>query len=194
MASKDALLRLATSLRGLVERSVALDAPDDLLAQASDEIDALSARLDPYTGKRPLPAWSRSVPSDDPNAFLPWSPVIGRLNPLAPPVELALRDGVVHGRVRFGTPYEGPPGCVHGAVVAAAFDQLLAIVNVANGQPAMTGTLTVRYRRPTPLHTELRFEAHMDRVEGRKVFAVSTLHAGDELVAEAEGIFIRIGA
>jgi acyl-coenzyme A thioesterase PaaI-like protein len=83
---------------------------------------------------------------------------------------------------------------VHGAIVAGAFDQVLALVNVLVGHPAMTGTLTIKYRRPTPLHEELRFVARTDRVEGRKVFASATLHAGETLVAESEGVFILVTA
>jgi acyl-CoA thioesterase FadM len=56
----------------------------------------------------------------------------------------------------------------------------------------MTGTLTIRYRKPTPLDTELRFEAAVQRVEGRKIFAEGRLYAGDVLTAEAEGIFISV--
>ena len=63
------------------------------------------------------------------------------------------------GLVRFGSAYEGPPGHVHGGFVAAAFDEVLGYVQSLGGRPGMTGTLTVRYRSPTPLYTELRFEA-----------------------------------
>jgi hypothetical protein len=56
----------------------------------------------------------------------------------------------------------------------------------------MTGTLTVRYRSPTPLHTPLRFEGELERVEGRKNFTVGRCYAGDLVTAEAEGIFIAV--
>jgi acyl-CoA thioesterase FadM len=56
----------------------------------------------------------------------------------------------------------------------------------------MTGTLIVRYRKPTPLHTPLRFEAEYLRHEGRKLFTESRVYAGDLLCAEAEGIFVSI--
>jgi hypothetical protein len=32
----------------------------------------------------------------------------------------------------------------------------------------------------------------VDRVEGRKIFTSGTLHAGDDLCAEAEGLFISV--
>ena len=61
-----------------------------------------------------------------------------------------------------------------------------------SGMPAMTGTLTIRYRKPTPLHRELRFEGELEKVDGRKVTAVGRVFDGDTLTAEAEGIFITI--
>jgi acyl-CoA thioesterase FadM len=69
---------------------------------------------------------------------------------------------------------------------------LLGLANVASGNPGMTGTLTVKYRKPTPLNTELRFEAFTHRTDGRKVIAHGTCHAGDELTAEAEGVFVAL--
>ena len=56
----------------------------------------------------------------------------------------------------------------------------------------MTGTLTVRYRRPTPLNTELEWDAGVDRREGRKLFVSGTCTANGHVTAEAEGIFITI--
>ena len=56
----------------------------------------------------------------------------------------------------------------------------------------MTGELTVRYRRPTPIRVPLRIEARFDRQERRKIYNSGTLWAGDTLVAEARGIFISI--
>jgi acyl-CoA thioesterase FadM len=70
--------------------------------------------------------------------------------------------------------------------------QILAIANLANGVGGPTASLTVTYKRPTPLHTPLRFEAWTDRIDGRKVWARGRCHAGDELVSESEGLFICI--
>ena len=61
-----------------------------------------------------------------------------------------------------------------------------------SGNPGMTGTLTIRYRKPTPLDTELRFEATVQRIEGRKIFCEGRMYAGDVLTAEAEGLFISV--
>jgi len=92
--------------------------------------------------------------------------------------------------VTFGSAYEGPPGSVHGGYVAAAFDEVLGFVQATTGNPGFTGTLTIKYRNPTPLHTELRFHGEVVRTEGRKTWAVGRLYAGDALCAEAEALFI----
>jgi acyl-CoA thioesterase FadM len=52
--------------------------------------------------------------------------------------------------------------------------------------------LTVRYRRPTPLDRDLRFEGRLDRVEGRKIFTSGSCFDGETLTAEAEGLFISV--
>ena len=91
-------------------------------------------------------------------------------------------------------PYVGPPSTVHGGVVALVFDELLGVCAVVNGLGAMTGTLTIRYRRPTPLQAQVDLRSWIDRVEGRKVFIDGTMHHDGELTAEAEGIFIRMNA
>ena len=56
----------------------------------------------------------------------------------------------------------------------------------------MTGTLTVRYRRPTPLLAPLELAARHTGKEGRKVFAWGGIYHQGELTAEADGIFIEV--
>ncbi len=76
--------------------------------------------------------------------------------------------------------------------MAAAFDEVLGFAQSMTGNPGMTGALTVRYRKPTPLDVDLRFEATVVRVEGRKIFTEGRLYAGEQLTAEAEGIFVSV--
>lgn len=131
----------------------------------------------------------------DPTEFFPYSPVVGPLNPIAPPVRMwrvhTDNGGEIHGDVTFGAAFNGPPDCVHGGVIAETMDELLGCVCVTNGLGGFTGTLTVIYRSPTPLGTRLTLRGWHDRSEGRKIFAKGTIHHGDTLCAEAEGIFIR---
>ena len=56
----------------------------------------------------------------------------------------------------------------------------------------MTGTLTIRYRRPTPLLAPLELAARNTGREGRKIFTWGGIYYQGELTAEAEGIFIEV--
>ena len=71
-------------------------------------------------------------------------------------------------------------------------DELLGAVNACLGLGAVTGTLTIRYERPTPIATELEMEGWVDRTEGRKVFTFGTISAGGDVTARAEGVFLRV--
>ena len=194
--------RLATATREVIERLVATTAPEEALAAAAGHIDAALHALEGWSQGRqyegfaetPLSGGARDLPGQGQSStyFFDHSPVIGMANPLAPPLKLEIHEGMVRGHARFGSAYEGPPSSVHGGYVACAFDEVLGMTQALSGRPGMTGTLTIRYRRPTPLHTDLRFEATLDREEGRKLFCSGRLYAGDELTAEAEGIFISV--
>lgn len=113
-------------------------------------------------------------------------------NPFVPPIRFVVENNKVLGWGNFGPTFEGSPGTVHGGFVAAAFDQLLFMTESLTEIPAVTGTLTVRYRKPTPLRTDLIFEGMVDRVEGRKIFTRGTVAASGVVTAEAEGLFIAI--
>lgn len=185
--------RLASAMREVIEHLVVSDAPEDELRAAADALERYAKRLAGHPQRRAPLGFSEAATSGDVRAFFDYSPLIGLSNPISPPMELAVDGEVVRGRARFGTAYEGPPGYVHGGCVAAAFDELLGFTQSLTSHPGMTGTLVVRYRKPTPLHTELRCEATVQRVEGRKIFCEGRLYAGDTLCAEAEGVFISVG-
>ncbi|MBW3614988.1 MAG: PaaI family thioesterase [Actinobacteria bacterium] len=184
--------RLAAATRLVIERLVATQAPAEALSDAAEALEAVAASLEGYPRGHSFEGFAESANAGDPHAFFDHSPIIGLANPLAPPLELGISEGKVVGTARFGSAYEGPPGAVHGGYVAAAFDEVLGMAQSLGGRPGMTGTLTVRYRRPTPLHTLLRFDGELVRTEGRKIFTSARLFAGDDLTAEAEAIFISV--
>ena len=182
--------RLADAIRRLIEHAVVSDVPDDDVAEVAEQLEAIDERLQAYPRSRFRP---REMPDfDDLQATFRGDPILGEHNPLAPPVWVTKDGQVIHGRVTLGPAYEGPPGFVHGAIIAGIFDMLLGMANIASGSPGMTGTLKVKYLKPTPLHTELTFEAQTSRVDGRKTHTAGTLRIGDDLYAEAEAVFVQI--
>ena len=69
---------------------------------------------------------------------------------------------------------------------------MLGFVQSLGGNPGMTARLTISYRNPTPLHTELVIEGELVRTEGRKNFCTGRMLANGVVTAEAEGLFVSI--
>ena len=184
--------QLSAAMRKINEALMDMDAPEADLLAAANVAEQFAATLETTRTGRQHWGFAESSTTGSTHAMLDRSPIIGLGNPVAPPLTFKEVDGEVEGRGVFGLQYEGPPGCVHGGFVAAAFDEVLGMAQSMTGRPGMTGTLTVKYRKPTPLHVELLFKARVDRVEGRKIFAASELYAGDLLCATADGIFVSV--
>ena len=197
-------------LREIIDRLVDTRAGTEDLVEVTTELEAVAARLRQFDHGRRYDSYAEAAnasvepPSpetgdDDeratpPSGHVDFSPLLGRANPLAPPMEFFLEeDGPkVCANVTFGHAYEGPPGHVHGGLVAAALDELLGATQALSGSPGMTAQLDVAYRAPTPLHVPLRFESTLDDVVGRKIYTSGRVYNGDTLCAEATGLFISI--
>jgi acyl-coenzyme A thioesterase PaaI-like protein len=185
--------RLARAMRLVIERLVPSNAPEAELRRAADALERYAEQLRAHPRLKHFHGYAESANAGDVGAFFDQSPMIGLANPLAPPITVGRsgeRTAVATGR--FGSAYEGPPGCVHGGFVAAAFDEVLGFVQSLGGSPGMTARLIVQYRRPTPLHTDLRFEAELERMEGRKIFTQGRVLANGIVTAEAEGLFVSV--
>jgi len=187
--------RLARAMRLVIERLVPSNAPEDELRRAADGLERYAEALTAHPRLKHFHGYAESANAGDVGAFFDQSPLIGLANPLAPPMSIG-RSGPLSGIaiVTFGSAYEGPPGCVHGGYVAAAFDEMLGFVQSLGGNPGMTARLTVSYRKPTPLHTELVLEGELARTEGRKNICTGRMLANGVVTAEAEGLFVAIDA
>lgn len=185
---------LTQALRRVIDASVSLDASESELAGLRNQAEALADAMAEHAGGRGIALFGGGAesPPDAVSGGVPFSPVMGQLNPIAPPLVLHREGDRVTGSVTFGTPYEGAPGLVHGAVVSALYDEVLALANSTNGSPGPTGRLTIHFRKPTPLNTPLRFEAWTERVDERKALARGRCLHDETLLTEAEGLFIRI--
>jgi acyl-coenzyme A thioesterase PaaI-like protein len=119
-------------------------------------------------------------------------PVTGPENAVAPPLRLYGRDdGSVVGRVTLGLPYQGPPGCVHGGISALLLDHTLGVANHwGPGPSGMTGTLTLRYHRTTPLFEELVVTARQTSTDGRKIHTSGSISADGRVCVSADAVFI----
>ena len=119
------------------------------------------------------------------------SPLSGLANALAAPLTMEFDGARTLAHATYGPAYEGPPGSVHGGYVISAFDDLLGVAQAASGVAGLTGTLTVKLLRRTPLDCRIDYEAGVVEQTGRKVVAWGRSTHHGELLAEATGIFIE---
>jgi Thioesterase superfamily len=183
--------RLAEAVRRAIDVVMTVeDVTVEQMTTAAESIEAATAVL---AGPRAVGSdgLRRTAPNRNHGDYLPRSPIVGESSPLAPPIAWEWVPPRILGRVTFGAAYEGPPSYVHGGIIALAFDEMLGMANIASGHPGMTGTLTVRYRRPTPLYREVSFEAWVVKVEGRRIATRGTLTFDDVLCAECDGLFVQ---
>lgn len=185
-------IALALATRRVIDAVLTAEtATDDELARAAAQVDAAASMLgrsaDDPTGTRNR--FERAY-SD----YVPRSPVIGTVHPIAPPLTYRwdAAQQTLHAMGTLPAAYEGPPGYVHGGMLAMLFDEVIGMGNIVAGHPGMTASLTVDYRRPTPLYVPLRFEARVDRIDGNAIHASGTCHANDVLTARATGRFVIV--
>jgi acyl-coenzyme A thioesterase PaaI-like protein len=187
--------RLAETVRHLVDAVLTCeDATEEQLGTAADMTEAVASHLG---RSRRDDTWNRGLRArseHDHDDYLPRSPLVGEVSPLAPPVTWEYVDGRIRAQGVYHAAYEGPPGYVHGGWVALTFDEILGMANIASGHPGMTGTLKIRYLQPTPLHRTVDLEGWTERVEGRRIVAKGTMTVDGEVTAEAEGLFVTIDA
>jgi acyl-coenzyme A thioesterase PaaI-like protein len=178
---------LTESVRELIDATIRSEADADAVAAAKAHIDAATAilRRDQLDG----PFGVRFTAQGD---RMPWgNAVIGLRNPIAPPLAVQRNDdGSVFADFVLGAAYEGPPGHVHGGVAALLLDHVLGESASPATSPRLTGTISIRYLRPTPLGA-LHIEAAIVRTEGVKTFAAGLIADADGPTVQAEGVFIR---
>ena len=89
--------------------------------------------------------------------------------------------------------HQGPPGFLHGGIIATLLDEAASKLNRPLNLLAMTRHLDVDYLRPAPLHTRLRLSSRHVRREGSKLFHESTLSTLDgSVLARGKVLFIVI--
>lgn len=104
-----------------------------------------------------------------------------------------ISDTVLIGSVTFSPAHMGGVDAAHGGVITMLFDDLLGMFVSRKGQPSSrTAYLKVDYRSVTPIDRELRIEASIVKIEGRKTFVTGTLLDGDVVCADAEALFVRV--
>ncbi len=104
-------------------------------------------------------------------------------------------DGQVLSPIVIPLRFEGPPGAAHGGIVAAYLDEVLAAAAVHHtGRIHVTGELSVRYVKPTPVERPLLGRGRAVRDGEKYVEVEGSLEDFErrEVVARATGRFFPL--
>lgn len=178
---------LADAVRGLVDATIRTTVPHERIRAVEASVRALTDELRESRLSGPF-----GIRYNAEGRSWNWgNAAVGIANAIAPPMELLDRPGGgLRAELTLGAAYEGPPGMVHGGVTMLLLDHLMGETGSdGHRRITMTGTLTGRYLRPTPLGPVV-VEGWIAREEGRKVYVEATLGTPDEVTVEAHGIFV----
>jgi acyl-coenzyme A thioesterase PaaI-like protein len=172
--------RFVEAVRSLQDHA---DAPDAVITQAADLIEAASNLLAPFDADEWSSPSGRRM--DLPN----------RGSVVSIPGEYQKTDdGRIAGTAEFRRFHLGRNGAVHGGCIAQLFDSLLGYTafRLTRSLYQRTAFLHVDYRKIVPIETKLQVDAGVDHVDGRKMFISGRLLDDDVVLAEANALFVKL--
>ncbi|ALM17103.1 thioesterase [Mycobacteroides abscessus] len=175
--------RFIDALRTLQDRARAALPPDAVVTELADQLEAMNKLLAPYE----VSEW------DSPSGRRTDLPLRGNIL-LVPMTIESFDNGVLTGTATFGRYHPGRNGAVHGGCLGLLFDTIFGTGSLllTDLRKLRTAYLNINYRKITPIEKELRYDCTLARVEGRKVFMTGRLLDGDEVLAEADALFVKL--
>jgi uncharacterized protein (TIGR00369 family) len=91
--------------------------------------------------------------------------------------------------------FEGPPGLLHGGIIATLLDEAMSKAVRVRGLTAMTRQMEIDYLRPIPSATPIRIDGRIVRSEGRKHWTEARIVSEKSTaLATAKGLFVEVRA
>jgi hypothetical protein len=180
----------AAAIRRLTAMLLSLEQPHPAVDAMLGQFARWETQLAPALPADPRPRMSGDTP--DKRVYLQRALNIGAFNPCFPEYRFdEIGPETASGTVTFPVVFEGPPGLVHGGFLGVFFDCVIQHQSCVAGVAGKTRSLTVTYRRPTPLDTELRFDIARSHDE-HGVSATARLTLADEVLCTGQAITVAL--
>ena len=173
---------LVAAFRLVQDKVNGTSAPPDVLAAAGVKLKEAASLLDPH----------EAVDGEQHAGFRIDLP--GRGHPLlAPVVSSIIGDDGITGTVTLTRTHLSGGGHAHAGAVALLFGEVMGVLSALGGRsPARNAALHVNYRKATPSGKELQVTARVTEVVGRKIHVVGELRDGEALLADAQGLYLKV--
>ncbi|HVJ96316.1 MAG TPA: PaaI family thioesterase [Acidimicrobiia bacterium] len=174
---------LAALLRRVASLALALEQEDPALDRLITELDASAAALAAVAPADNAPRLGADAPPEQ-RVYIDHARDIGAFNPAFPEYRITVDGNRATGTVTFPLLFEGPPGIVHGGMLATFFDSVMQQHNCDAGVAGKTTSLLVEYKRPTPVGVALTFTIEREPKE-RRITSRGQLVADDAVLCIA---------
>jgi hypothetical protein len=176
-------IEVAPLLRRVAGLVLALDEHEQSVTRLIEELQAAAEALAARVPADPRPRLGAVAPADR-RPYVDHARRIGAYNPCFPDYEIDVDGRRASGTVTFPLAFEGPPGVVHGGVLATFFDCVVQHHNCDVGIAGRTTSLLVEYLQAAPLDVQLGFE--IDRAsDDRRITSHARLFLGADTLCTA---------
>lgn len=167
------------------------DLDDEARRALTHHVSALTRAHAPVDDGERMPQQSESW-----RAYRRRSPFAGTANPRAPGLRMLIDPDAsaptAHGSVTAGAAFAGPPGFVHGGIIAGLLDEAIGWLAAATMPDAavVTGKLSVRFCAPTPVDQPLKLQVTVTRQTSLSMTVAADVSCGDLPTATADALMI----
>lgn len=124
-----------------------------------------------------------------------WCYVCGEHNPVG--LRLSFNHpepGLLTSQAVFQKQHQGFKNIVHGGLVGTVLDEMMVNLALVEGTPAVTGSYTLRLKKPVKVGEGVLLEGRIDRRTPRLIYASARMleALSGDLLAEAKAVCVRI--
>lgn len=119
-----------------------------------------------------------------------WCFACGEHNPIGLRLKFEFRSDDYVARFRVRPEHAGYAGILHGGIMATLLDESMSRLLWVQGYRVLTGRLTIQYRSPVPVGSEIEVRGRIESVRqgGRMVQTTASAMVGEQVVAEATAL------
>lgn len=86
----------------------------------------------------------------------------------------------------------GWKGIVHGGTISTVLDEIMAYAAFTIYESGVTGEMTVRFKKPIPVESEILIEGFVESVKGRICYTKGHIKMNGEIMAESTGKMVMV--
>ncbi len=88
--------------------------------------------------------------------------------------------------------FQGYENITHGGIIATLLDEAMAKIILSKGMEAVTGEITIKYRRAVPTGKEIKITGEIIQEKSRTVRTLGRIEFDGHLCVEATATFVKI--